>query len=397
MTTADRPRALVLARNYPNNVIPTMGLWTRRLVEASAESVDPVVVAPVPFAPPLLPIEAFSRFRRVVAHERGQGFDVHHPRVPYPPGYALHRFEASLIWPRIRAVADRLHEARPFRLIHAHFIFPDGVLAARLGKRYGIPVVCTEGAPWRPWFDDYGGVREQVFAALDGIRHVLPVSTWLERNIREVAGDRARTRVVPNVVDDRLFHPDAGVARDPDQALFVGVIRRVKGLDVLVRALALLRDRLPSLRLLVVGGAIYRSYQRDEDEVRRLVAELGLQDRIRFAGQSEPAQVVAAMRSSAFLVVPSRRETFSSVTAEAVACGIPVVATRCGGPEDIVTPGNGLLVPNEDPEALAEAIAAMRARSGDYDPRVLHDDVVSRFGARAAAGRLRALYGELLG
>jgi teichuronic acid biosynthesis glycosyltransferase TuaC len=398
MAPQPRLQVLVLARNYPNNVMPTLGIWTQRLVLSSSRVVDPTVIAPVPYAPPFLPIEAFNRFRRVAPRRREAGYDVLHPRVPFPPGYALHRFEAALIWPLVRRLADRLHEERRFDLIHAHFIYPDGILAARLGRRYGLPVVTTEGAPWRPWFDDYPAVRTQVLQALPSIRMVLPVSTWLERNIVDAVGGRVTTRVVHNVVDEAVFTPsETDSSWDPDQVLFVGVVRRVKGLDILVRAFATLASRRPTLRLLVVGGAFYRGYQRDEDEVRRLVGELGLAGRIRFAGQSSPAEVATAMRRSALLVVPSRRETFSSVSAEAIACGTPVVATRCGGPEDIITPENGRLVPTEDPEALARAIDEMLKLRAQFDRRALHADMVARFGIQVTAARLAKVYGDVLG
>ena len=301
------------------------------------------------------------------------------------------------MWPAIRRLADKLHSERRFDLIHAHFIYPDGVLAARLGLRYHIPVITTEQAVWRPWFDEYPSVRAQALRALPSIRLVLPVSTWLERNISDAVGGHVPTEVLHNVVDETIFTPsESDDSWDSDQILFVGLIRRVKGLDILVRAFALLAPRRPSLRLLVVGGAFYRSYQRDEAYVRRLVGELGLEDRIRFAGESSPSDVVTAMRRSALLVVPSRRETFSAVTVEAIASGTPVVATRCGGPEDIITPQNGCLVPPENPEALAQAIDEMlRARRG-FDRWALHRDIVNRFGMTTAAARLAKIYQRVL-
>lgn len=392
----DRIRVLHIARNYPNNVIPTMGLWTQRLVLAATRSTDPTVIAPVSYAPPLLP-ESFAKSRRVALQRREAGYDVFHPRVLLAPGYALHRFEAALMWPTVRRLADRLHEERRFELIHAHFIFPDGILAARLGRRYRIPVVTTEQAAWRPWLDDYPAVRAQVLRALPTIRLVLPVSAWLERNITDAVGRRVNTRILPNVVDEATFMPSEKEGFwDPDQILFVGLIRHVKGLDILVRAFAILARRRPTLRLLVVGGAYNRGYQRDEAEVHKLVGELGLDGGIRFAGQSSPAEVAAAMRSSALLIVPSRRETFSAVTAEAIASGTPVVATRCGGPEDIVTPENGRLVPPEDPEALAHAIDEMLHVRPNFDRWTLRNDMVARFGMEATAARLAAVYREVL-
>jgi glycosyltransferase involved in cell wall biosynthesis len=89
-------------------------------------------------------------------------------------------------------------------------------------------------------------------------------------------------------------------------------------------------------------------------------------------------------------VVPSRRETFSLVTAEALASGTPVVATRCGGPEEILTEETGQLTDVDDPAALAVAIDAALARS--YDPLALRRYAVERFGSAAASNRLGRLY-----
>ena len=393
-----RPHILVLARNYPNNVLRTLGLWTQRLVIASCRSVVPTVIAPVPYAPPFIPLKAFAPFQGINPRRSEHGFDVFHPRYPLPPGHRLSRFEAGLAWPFVRRLADRLHAEQPFALIHAHFIFPDGVIAARLGRRYGIPVVTSEHAVWRPWLDNSPGVRAQVLQALPSIRMVLPVSASLERNIADAVGNHVSTRILPNVVDETFFKPSETEADwDPNQILFVGLIRRVKGLDILVRAIALLAARRPLLRLLVLGGAFYRQQQLDEADVRRLVAELRLESKIRFAGQADPAEVVAAMRRSAMLVVPSRRETASLVTAEAIASGTPVVATRCGGPEDIVTPENGRLVPLEDPAALADAIDEMLRLRPRFDRHQLHATMVARFGTAVTASRLAAVYGEVLG
>jgi teichuronic acid biosynthesis glycosyltransferase TuaC len=164
---------------------------------------------------------------------------------------------------------------------------------------------------------------------------------------------------------------------------------------VLVRALGHLLPDHPSLHLTVAGGAFYRSYERDAAEVRSLVAALGLQDRVRFIGEVAPADVATLMRRSALLVVPSRRESFSLVTAEALASGTPVVATRCGGPEEILTPDTGELVPVGDPAALAIAIEATLSRR--YDPQRLRQYAVERFGRAAAARRLGTLYARVMG
>src|SRR5262249_32619426 len=122
------------------------------------------------------------------------------------------------------------------------------------------------------------------------------------------------------------------------------------------RALRQLLDRRRDLRLVLVGGNFYRRTRRQEEQLHRLAQELGVRDRVDFVGMKSPHEVADLMRQSSLLVLPSRAESFGLVLVEALACGIPVVATRCGGPADIVTDQVGSLVPPEDVEALALAI-----------------------------------------
>ena len=91
---------------------------------------------------------------------------------------------------------------------------------------------------------------------------------------------------------------------------------------------------------------------------------------------------------------PSRRESLGMVLAEALACGTPVVATRAGGPEDIVTPDVGVLVPTEDPEALAAGIADVLDTRQRFDPVRLREHALERFGLEAVHRQVAALYAE---
>src|SRR5678815_5574946 len=157
-----RPRVLVLARSYPNNAFPSMGIWTERIVSASRAVAEPVVLAPVPYAPPLVPIPAIQRFRSVERVRTHNGVTVHHPRVPAGPGHMLHWLDARLGLTVLQREAAALHRADPFDVIHAHFIYPEGVMASAIGTSLGLPVVTSEHSMWRPWLDDHRAVRRQV-------------------------------------------------------------------------------------------------------------------------------------------------------------------------------------------------------------------------------------------
>jgi D-inositol-3-phosphate glycosyltransferase len=177
--------------------------------------------------------------------------------------------------------------------------------------------------------------------------------------------DPDRVRIVPCGVDTGLFSPaDRSIARQElglkdsgTLLIFVGRLDSVKGIDVLLRALSLLRQRLfhaevPSL--LVIGG------EATPGEAERLActaSQLGIADLVSFIGPVPHHRLPSYYRAADLLVMPSLYESFGMSLLEAMACGIPVVATKVDGPSNFVRQGvTGLLVPVGDVTALAEAV-----------------------------------------
>lgn len=398
-SASSRIRVLVLSRNYPNNVMDVLGLWVRGQVRAAAKFCDLKVVSPVPYCPPLPRLaESFTRFRRVERRRCDRGIESFHPRFLSGHGLATHRIEWLLYDVAIRKTVNAIHRQFPFDLIHAHFTYPDGVVAARLARRYGVPFVITEHNLWGPWMNEFPSVvRRTIWAARQSACHIA-VSEAARSRIEEFAGTLTRSVVIPVPVDPTEFTlPTDPEAFDPDQILFVGAVRPVKGVDVLLQALRRLVDRGRATRLTIVGDAFYSAYRREENRLRELTAQLGLGTRVEFVGKKRPPELTRTIQQSALLVLPSRMESLGLVLAESLACGTPVVATRCGGPEDIVNDRVGVLVPPGDPEALAEGIAHVLDNRRRYDPAELRRHALGKFGIESVGERLRQVYEEVLG
>lgn len=388
---------LVLSRAYPNEVLPTLGLWVEQPTVRLAETCDVRVVSPVPWCPPLPeagPLAQYARFRRVSRSEHRNGIEVQHPRFVVGPGTSLYPLEARAYDLGVRRTVERLHRERPFDLIHAHFIYPDGVVAHRLSQRLEIPFVVSEHAPWTGWLDRRG-VARQALPAARAAAAILAVSTSVERSIRSYAGNQPRVEVVPVGVDGGRFRLRPDLERRADQILFVGFLNYVKGVDVLLRAVRLLADHGLPGRVLFVGGSFYRNTRLQEEKLRALAARLELGDRVAFLGRRLPGEVAALMAESAVVVLPSRAESFGAVLVEALACGTPVVATRCGGPEDIVTPDVGVLVPVDDVQALANALTAVLDDGERYRPESLRESAVRDFGWPSLVERILDVYEDV--
>jgi glycosyltransferase involved in cell wall biosynthesis len=179
-----------------------------------------------------------------------------------------------------------------------------------------------------------------------------------------------RVAVVHCGIDHEHYRPDPGVRRSATPTvLFIGRLRRYKGLDWMLRAMPALRARVPEARLVVVGDGPHLP------ALRAATERLGLGDAVEFAGFLALPEKVRRLRESWVLVQPSPKEGWGLTVVEAGACGTAVVAADSPGLRDSVRDGEtGLLVPWGDEARLAEALA-----------RVLEDGALR---ARLAAGGL---------
>jgi glycosyltransferase involved in cell wall biosynthesis len=263
------------------------------------------------------------------------------------------------------------------------------------GSGYPVPVVQT--------FHALGSVKRRH----QGVQDTSPAErSWLEPAVGRTA-DRiiatcsdevfelkalgvpgTKISVAPCGVDLGLFTPD-GPAEPRTRRHRIATVGRLvprKGMDLAIRALALLRDAgLDDVELLVVGGSSGPEGLAVDPEARRLTAlarELGVEDRVVLRGQVPQAQMPAVLRSVDAVVCAPWYEPFGIVPLEAMGCAVPVVASAVGGLIDTVVHGKtGLHVPPQDAEALAAALAELLVRP----------DTARQFG-RAGRKRVSARY-----
>lgn len=274
-------------------------------------------------------------------------------------------------------------------VIHAH-IFSAGVPAIILGKLWKIPVVITEH--WHGFLQKKLKWTEKIMAkfCMKRARCILPVSRSLQRGI-EAYGIKGRFRVTPNVVDTALFHPMNKEQKETDRKriLFVGSLNPIKGLPFLFRALEKLQKEKVNWQLDLVGdGPARREYE-------RMVEELRLSQKVIFHGMKSKQEVAEFMRKADLFVLPSLAETFGIAAAEALATGLPVLATRCGGPEDFVTDQVGMLVPPGSADALFEGLNHILSNLHRYSADRITPLAYGRFSPEQIGSAIHRIYQTL--
>lgn len=253
---------------------------------------------------------------------------------------------------------------RTFRpdVLHVQCFGPNGVYAAALARRRGVPlVVSSHGETTADDHDAFGtsalirtGLRRALAAAAETTGCSEPVLEDLRRRFGLVGGV-----VVPNGVGPVPTAPPSGVLPDSldlqgrPVVLGVGRLETAKGFDLLVEAVASL-DRRADATLVLAGDGSQR------EALRALGDRFGMGSALQLVGPLDEAGVDAWMRRAQLVVVPSRKEAFGIVALEAWRAGSPLVATSLGGPASFVTDGvDGVLVDPVNTGALTHAIGSL--------------------------------------
>jgi len=215
---------------------------------------------------------------------------------------------------------------------------------------------------------------------------LLAVSPSLQTKMKKHFGVEAE--VVCDMVSDIFLQPAIPEKSiKPFVWLAVGSLIQRKGYDVLIEAFAHLDN---AEQLIIIGSGT------EKDRLHALAGQLGIADRIRFTGMLDKQAIVSLMNESNAFVLPSRGETFGVAYIEAMAMGLPVIATVCGGPEHFVTPDNGLLVGIDNVEQLTKAMKRMEETIDKYQPENIRAYVRGSFSAKAIAGQLEEIFEEVI-
>lgn len=371
--TGDAVDLVVFSSLFPSSVRPGAGLFIRERMFRVAGTRPLAVVSPQPWFPGQGLVRLWRPDYRpqAPALEIQHGIRVYHPRFLALPGFMRRWDGASMALASFLLVRRLKHQGA--KLLDAHFAYPDGEAATRLGRWLRLPVTVTlRGTEARHARDPV--LRPRLARALRAAARVFAVSGSLASLARDLGVPAERVEVVGNGVDISRFAPvDRAAARAhfalPDDAsvlVSVGGLVERKGMHRVIDCLPALVARHPALHYLIVGAGGPEGDMRGELDAQ--VARLGLVERVHFAGELPPDTIKWALSAGDVFVLATRNEGWANVFLEAMACGLPVVTTDVGGNAEVVCrPELGRVVPFGDAAALSAALDNALATAWDRD------------------------------
>ncbi|BAZ98381.1 D-inositol 3-phosphate glycosyltransferase [Methanothermobacter sp. EMTCatA1] len=280
-------------------------------------------------------------------------------------------------------------------IVHAHFSTPPAEIAAILyAKKKKIPFVLTYHGDWQEGFGSitrriplYFYNKFLIQRVLNSADVIIAPSKYYINESRFLKGYKGKIVVIPNAINIEDFkiplkkeecRQKLDLPHDKNIILFLGNLIQYKGPDILINAMKLVLERVPDTELIIVGDGPMKR------ELKKLSKALNIEKNIRFAGFiGNTFRKALYYKASDIFCLPSTMstESFGIVNLEAMACGLPVVASKIGGIPDIIkNEETGLLVPPRNPHALAETIVyllndkKLRERMSSKGERIIEEE-----------------------
>ena len=283
-------------------------------------------------------------------------------------------------------------------VLHAHFT-DYGYLAAKLKETEQVPLVLTEHSSLVNQDKLPSDIEQAAKLAFARADKLIAVSPALAEKMREHS--HRGVLWIPDMVDTELFaytgeHEQMRTLWEETELeggefsfLSCGNLRKVKRMDVLIQAFARAFRDCPKVHLTICGQG------EEEGNLRKLIYDLKMENRIELAGIRPREEIAQRLQQADCFVLASVSETFGVSYLEALSCGVPVFATRCGGPECFVNEHNGLMVEPDDVEGLASAMLTMYCNGGSYNRAAIAQEVRNHYSSQAVAARLMEQYEQL--
>lgn len=393
LTTDDLPlttklKVLFVSSWYPTKLRPLHGIFVQRHAELLVPQCEVSTVFITSAEEEGIEINTINNVYTVISY-----FKRVKMKVPLVSGTVkLCRYISA--WNK--ALEIYMKEKGKPDIIQSNVVYPVSIVAGRLSKIWKIPYVILEH--WSGYFPRdgrYKGIRLKFLSEM-AVKHasaVATVSNSLKLMMLNVNLNNTYC-IIPNAVDTRSFVLQETRSRKETFFEFIHVSfeeQQRKNVAGIVRAFCKFHSKFPyaTLKMIVDTGEV-------TNQLLQLAKSLGIEKAISFTGTTTKPELVKMFQDSDAFVLFSDVETQAIILLEALCCGLPVISSRCGGPEEYITPENGLLVDIENEDQLAEAMEEMVKNKDKYNPATIRNSVVNMVSEESVAEKFIQMYSDVL-
>ena len=269
-------------------------------------------------------------------------------------------------------------------IIHAHVGYPAGYIAQNLSKVLGIPYSVTEHMspfPHAQFLNKQNKLDHKLLLAYKYASTNICVSQNLALQMNSFGIKNLIT--IPNLVDDLYYKPAVRSKNKIFTFFSLGRMVPQKGMDLLLTAFSKI-DKEAILRIGGDGDFIHK--------YKRLATKLKIDHKVHWLAEIDKSRALTEYQSCDAFVLPSRHESMGVVFAEAMACGRPVIATICGGPEEFINADCGYLVEPENEKGLLQAMEKMMENLSLFDPSTIRKHFECRFSKQVVCKKIKDVY-----
>jgi glycosyltransferase involved in cell wall biosynthesis len=374
-----KPKVIHITSWYPNQTDPQLGVFIEKHIVQTYTFADNIVLAIIP--------SLEMREIRVTEEFKGNTkIIVGYYPARYGKYFRNYRNYTSCLSKMLNIFLE--YNTAP-DLIHCHVADKSVRIAAKVFRN--TPYIVTEH-----WSGYLNGAYEEMSTSkqkkriyeLNKAQHIHTVSPALRDKFRKLEVKTPIT-LIDNVIE--VTHLKAQTNKELQFLIVADLIDSVKNISGVLRAFAIQLELHPSHTLHIIGGG------KDVKMLEALTKELKLDESVQFMGRLPNSEVLDTYSQHDVLIVNSRTETYSMVTAEALACGLPVISSRCGGPEQFVQEGiNGLLVDVDNDTQLALSMDEMSKTISKYTPDLVRASVADRFSIQQIENTHKQVVSEVL-
>ncbi|WP_031514125.1 glycosyltransferase [Desulfofalx alkaliphila] len=374
-------KVLIVSRGYPTEKYKMNGIFEFDQVKALVKAGVEVVYA-------VIDVRSIRRWRKW-GYESfvKEGVQIEAINIPCGriPNYILNKIKKAALNRLYKKIVNKYGEPD---IIHSHFIGM-GYITAELFKNSGIPLIHTEHFSGMNQ-DELSGYHQDIGNnTYIYMKKVITVSNYLADNLKNKFG--VASIVIPNIVDTSNFrYKPFNKFYDTFNFISVGNLLANKRMVLLIKSFYDAFKGKKKIKLYIYGEGPERK------TLETLIKKLDLANQVFLEGLVDRKTIAKKMQESHCFVLASKLETFGVAYIEAMATGLPVIATKCGGPEMFINDKNGLLIEVDNKIELTEAMKYMKQQSGKYNRKSIATEIKEKFSSEVVGGKIIREYRRIL-